>query len=420
LGIAIKTILEETMARRDSVRDQRRRRPSRRYLPALAGSLTLAGTLTGVTGLAPAHATVTACQWRDGAQPAHVTTDGTLVSVTAPSATDAWAVGSTTDSNGDEHALIEHWNGSAWTIAPVPGMRSSSLLSVRSASRTSVWAVGEVRNAKRQDQTLILHWNGKAWARQPSPDPGGSFDILYGVRAVSATSAWAVGTFEKGSALRSLVLHWNGTAWKQVASPSPAIDSQFAGVAATSAASAWAVGLVSSSSDAPRRPGPVAPAVPKTDPRTFIARWNGHSWSQTASPSPGDADILRAVGTTSATSAWAVGMTEQAGIEQTLILHGDGQAWKRVASPDPAGGDASNDLDGVFATSAGNAWAVGNSDGGSFVLHWDGHSWQGAFGPFAFTDLFGVAGSSAGNAWAVGTVTNGDGSMPQPFALHCT
>jgi hypothetical protein len=101
-------------------------------------------------------------------------------------------------------------------------------------------------------------------------------------------------------------------------------------------------------------------------------------------------------------------------------LHWDGKTWKQVTSPDPAGSDASNGLKGIFASSAGNAWAVGDSDDGSFVLHWDGHRWQSAFGPFAFTDLSGVAASSAGNAWAVGSVMNGDGSMPQPFALHCT
>jgi hypothetical protein len=408
------------MARCDSVRDMRRRWPSARYLPALAVPLTLAGTLTGVTGLPPARAAVLSCQWRDGAQPSPVTTDGALASVTAPSATDAWAVGSRSDNKRDQHALIEHWNGSAWTVTPVPRMRSSILQSVRAASRTSVWAVGTVWNARQQDRTLILHWNGRAWARQASPDPGGSFDALYGVRAVSATSAWAVGAFSNGSGPRSLVLHWNGTAWKRVASPSPAIDSQLAGVAATSAASAWAVGLVSSSSDAPRQPGPATHVGLKTDPRTFITHWNGHTWSQTASPSPGDFDFLQAVGTVSATSAWAVGTTGTAGTDQALILHWNGQAWKQVTSPDPAGSDASNGLTGVFASSAGNAWAVGDSDDGSFVLHWDGHRWQTAFGPFAFTDLSGVAASSAGNAWAVGAVTNGDGSMPQPFALHCT
>jgi hypothetical protein len=343
------------MARRYSVRDLRRRRPSWLYLPALAGSLTLAGTLTGVTGLAPAGAAVMTCQWADGAQPAPVTTEGGLISVTAPSATDAWAVGTSTGSNGDQHALIEHWNGTAWTTTPVPKMPSSILQSVRSASPASVWAVGTVQNASRQDQTLILHWNGKAWTRQPSPDPGHTFDALFGVRAVSATSAWAVGTFQSGAALRSLVLHWNGTAWKQVTSPSPAINSQLAGVAATSA-----------------------------------------------------------------TSAWAVGTTGKAGTEQTLILRWDGKTWKQVTSPDPAGGDTDDSLNGVFASSAGNAWAVGDSDDGSFVLHWNGHSWQTAFGPFAFTVLSGVAASSSGDAWAVGSVTDGSGSMPQPFALHCT
>jgi hypothetical protein len=406
-----------------AARERRRKWPGGRYLLALAGSLALAGTLTGVTVLAPVRAAATAktCQWRDGAQPAPTPSDGTLNSVTTPSATQAWAVGSMDDGNGHPRALIEHWNGSAWTISPVPGLGESELLSVRSASPTSIWAVGDVVNAQAQEHTLILHWNGQAWARQPSPDPGNSRDdSLTGVRAVSANNAWAVGSFSNGTDLRSLILHWTGTRWKQVASPSPAPDAELLGVAATSAASAWAVGGLSDATT-PLQPDLMMPAGAVKSPRDFILRWNGHTWSQAASPSPGEFDFLEAVGATSATSSWAVGTTGQGRFDQTLILHGDGQTWKQVTSPDPAGRGTSNFLTGVFASSASNAWAVGDTDDddGSFVLHWDGHRWRTAFGPFGFTELSGVAASSDGTAWAVGNVAGGSGPA-QPFALHCT
>ncbi len=43
-----------------------------------------------------------------------------------------------------------------------------------------------------QGQSLILHWNGVTWLQVPSPSPG-NFTELTGVRAVSASDAWAVG-----------------------------------------------------------------------------------------------------------------------------------------------------------------------------------------------------------------------------------
>jgi hypothetical protein len=40
----------------------------------------------------------------------------------------------------------------------------------------------------------------------------------------------------------------------------------------------------------------------------------------------------------------------------TLVEHWNGTAWTQVPSPNPSG---DNELDGVAATSASNAWAVG-------------------------------------------------------------
>jgi hypothetical protein len=57
------------------------------------------------------------------------------------------------------------------------------------------------------DRTLIEHWNGTAWTVQQSPNPGGSshYDDLHGVAAISAGDAWAVGSY--GNAGRTLIEH---------------------------------------------------------------------------------------------------------------------------------------------------------------------------------------------------------------------
>ena len=122
---------------------------------------------------------------------------------------------------------------------------SASLASVSALSASDAWAVGSDNSG-----TLVLHWNGTAWAQVPSPNPGIGHSALSGVDALSPSDAWAVGSYDTGRGTRisskNLVLHWNGASWTQVASPSPAGQggSELLGVSARSAGDAWAVGLV--------------------------------------------------------------------------------------------------------------------------------------------------------------------------------
>jgi len=168
----------------------------------------------------------------------------------------------------------------------------------------------------------------------------------------------------------------------QTRSPDPAaaftVTGQLFGVAATSATNAWAVGTGSGA-------------------KTLILRWNGTSWTQVASPSPGSGGSLARVAATSASNAWAVGTAGG----KALILRWNGTAWKQVPSPSPAGGAA---LAGVAATSATNAWAVGSSGTGTTLIErWNGKTWMQVPSPTPSRGrLFGVAATSASSAWAVG------------------
>jgi hypothetical protein len=108
---------------------------------------------------------------------------------------------------------------------------------------------------------------------------------------------------------------------------------------------------------------------------------------------------LYGVAATSASNAWAVG---QANSGKTLILHWNGTAWKSVPSPSPAGG---GELNGVAATSARSAWAVGYTESGkTLILRWNGAAWKRVPSPTPARGgaLFGVAATSARSAWAVG------------------
>ena len=96
-------------------------------------------------------------------------------------------------------------------------------------------------------------------------------------------------------------------------------------------------------------------------------------------------------------------------------------AWVRQSSPNPGHGD--NNLYGVTATSASNAWAVGeffvgtNTD--TLTEHWNGTSWQKISSPGKGSgdQLNAVWALSATDAWAVGSYFNG--TVNQTLAIHC-
>jgi hypothetical protein len=132
------------------------------------------------------------------------------------------------------------------------------------------------------------------------------------------------------------------------------------------------------------------------------------SWSLQPSPNVRTfSNFLAGVAATSASNAWAVGEYFKPGTGQTLIEHWNGQRWAAQPSPNASSADG---LAGVAATSASNAWAVGSYQDGTapdrtLIEHWNGRSWAiqpSPSGGTGFSDLYGVAATSAANAWAVG------------------
>ncbi len=109
-----------------------------------------------------------------------------LSSVSAISASDAWAV-------GDGVSL--HFDGTRWSIVPLP--MPALLTRVLALSPTEVWAVGT--------GGLILRWDGRAWIVVPS----GTTDHIGDIGGVHG-NLWAA---SMGGAL-----HFDGNKWSKVAS----------------------------------------------------------------------------------------------------------------------------------------------------------------------------------------------------------
>jgi hypothetical protein len=218
-----------------------------------------------------------------------------LLSVTAVSAGSAWAAGYEYVAGapgGGYVPLLEHWNGTSWTVSAVA--TTGTLSGITEINPTDVWAVGQatVGSAGGSFTTgaLILHWNGSGWTRFASPDADA---LLRSVSAGSSTDVWAVGD----GVTSALTEHWDGSTWTIVPNPGPAYSS-LRSVVAGSPTDAWAAGDYS--------PGPGSVRD------TLVEHWNGASWAVVRSASAaGRTNYLNAIaGAASGTDVWAVGSSD--------------------------------------------------------------------------------------------------------------
>ena len=277
-----------------------------------------------------------------------------LLGVTALSSNNVWAVGFSTSLTTDYATLAEHWDGSAWSIVPTPnppGVPTVSLNAVAAVSASDIWAVGgnPPSQSGYSSQALLEHWNGSTWSIVAAPPSTatwfassrfglaavtstnvwaiGSFDsfhwdgtawsVVQGAQstaaasAAGATSVWAVGTYTDNSygyyATYTLAYLWNGSSWSQSSTVTPTFLDTFQGVSARASNDVWAVGTTSRTS-------------------TLTEHWDGSSWKVEPSPNASTASNaytdLDAVVAIASNDVWAVGYYfDAAGNQLTLTEH---------------------------------------------------------------------------------------------------
>jgi hypothetical protein len=185
--------------------------------------------------------------WRVVSSPNNGSASSQLGGMTAVSANNVWAVGSYGDSKtGNTQTLTEQWNGSTWRIVKSQNVQATNngLSSVTATTAQDIWAVGSTFDfASDSGQTLIEHYNGSTWRIIKSLNSGNDNHLL-GVTAISSKVVWAVGVFFNGSGGKTLIEQWNGSTWRIVSSPNPhAAFNLLAGVAHDpSSSQVWAVG----------------------------------------------------------------------------------------------------------------------------------------------------------------------------------
>jgi hypothetical protein len=231
-----------------------------------------------------------------------------LSGVTCVSASNCWAVGSGSDARAYQ-TLILHWDGTSWAMVTSPN--TSATLNniptgVTCTSASNCWVVG-FHGSVGAWQTLIEHWDGSSWTIVSSPNsPTGESSNLYGVTCTSASDCWAVGFYGTGSPNQTLIERWDGTAWAVVISPNASATQNniLYGVTCPSASNCWAIGSSNTGSSG------VA--------QTLIERWDGSSWTTVPSPNTNASqnNYLNGVTCVSASECWTVGNFT----EQTLVL----------------------------------------------------------------------------------------------------
>lgn len=222
-----------------------------------------------------------------------------LLAVATISPSNIWAVGASFGPAAPQ-TLIEHWDGTKWSIVPSPNAPANyadngQLYAISAASATDIWAVGYYQPGAGIFRALVLHWDGSSWTISPLPNDGlEDFSFLNGVAALSDGEAWAVGDYgsnapNQAKQVKTLTLHWDGKWWSRVPSPNPGVRNTLRAVAAQSPRDVWAVGN-------------------SNDQTTILVHWDGRAWNSAVRPKTRPIqNQLNGIAIASPSKIWAVG-----------------------------------------------------------------------------------------------------------------
>ena len=240
--------------------------------------------------------------------------------VGATSATNVWVFGAL------ESAAYLRLNGSRWSVGHLPGNNPSAgklveISAVQVLGRSDVWAFGSTENLTSEQPTetpYAAHFNGTRWTVTPVPGNSGIVDAS----AASADSIWAVaGTpastldFFGTSSGAQAVLHWGPQGgWQQISQPVLPAGTHLSGVV-------FQAGKVVVGGSEPNGRKGRSP---------LLVTWNGTAWSKPsvagASPTKWDLAGLAADGRG---GFWVDGAA-QSGNGSGKIWHVTGGKWSTV------------------------------------------------------------------------------------------
>lgn len=146
-------------------------------------------------------------EWRVVASPDSGSRLNRLQAVSASAANDVWAVGDDANSgSASDYSLVEHWNGSQWTVvaSPSPATNDLRLAGISAISAGNAWAVGYYIQNNGPYTVLLEHWDGTQWSIFTNTNLGAN-DLLNAVAVIPTTGTlWAVGNTNGGAETNTL------------------------------------------------------------------------------------------------------------------------------------------------------------------------------------------------------------------------
>ncbi|HEV2755135.1 MAG TPA: hypothetical protein VG318_05085 [Actinomycetota bacterium] len=209
----------------------------------------------------------------------------------APSG-DVYVVGARWNTKRKFRTIIHRHDGKAWKeFRSDPGV----LWDLDVVAEDDIWAVGE-KGVGVRSRTFVVHFDGTRWTEMATPLPNQGFSTFFGVSAAGPDDVWAVGEWWGGggySDARPWIVHYDGTSWSE--QEIPALANQKAGlfgVSALDADTAVAVGLDY--------------RYPVEDSRVVI-EWDGTSWTRAEQDGDAFTGALMDVDLTPDGGGWIVG-----------------------------------------------------------------------------------------------------------------
>jgi hypothetical protein len=343
--------------------------------------------------------------------------DNVFAGVSAASATDVWAVGAYSPGlNAPLNTLAHHFDGTRWTAFALPnvGAQQNILQAVSMPGPGKAWAVGDYTSGKFQQQTLIEHFDGTVWSVVMSQSPGAHQNILYGVAAITDTDVWAVGAFEDANDLwHTLTEHWDGTQWSVInAMDAGTHGNQFYAVKALAHNNVYAIGQQANA------------GFPN---QALIEHYDGTAWSLVTSPADASASALPLGVAATASSLTVVGEQETDTVPYTSYV-ASGSPTALAIQPTPTMGTGENDPFAVTIANDGSTWVVGWAINPTTDLH-DPLVLQGVNGTFSLVSVpnpsnGGDSGFEAittvpgGGMWAVGGTATAKSNVSTFIEFH--
>ncbi|MGW6562361.1 hypothetical protein [Streptomyces hydrogenans] len=220
---------------------------------------------------APVAMRWTGTGWQAPPQPAD---HGRLDELAAGAPDEVWAVGTRYDAVDDTDwgrgsALLQHWNGTAWTEVALPfpeGATDTSLSAVAVDEGGSVWVYGGYTDAAGQYVQALFRGDADGEA---DADGDGGWTRLPGDTGLNWVSQLEAGPGGVLHAVGDGVSRFDGTSWTKQSLPPTLGGALFDGIQTRTADDIWAVGHIRDE---------------KLWRRPVVVRFDGRAWRTVRTP----------------------------------------------------------------------------------------------------------------------------------------